>query len=141
MKVVINKTGEVKEVSDGHARNYLIPKGLALPATDEAIKAAEESAALHQANTQKMRETWEAAAESLKKDPVTVHMKANTDGTLFAKVSLSAILTAVQEQRSVVLKTDWLDVPEDLKQTGVVDIVVTFPSGARTTFQLDIQAE
>lgn len=141
MKVVIKKTGEVKEVSDGHARNYLIPKGLAVAATDAAVQAAEEQAATSKQQQAKQREQWANAQKTLSSASITVSAKANDDGTLFAKVPTSAILTAVKEQCSIVLEADWVSMPDDLKHTGEVEVSVAFPTGVTCTFTVHIQAE
>lgn len=141
MKVVIKKTGEIKEVSDGHARNFLIPKGLAVPATEKAVHSAQEAAASAKEEQQKKQAEWGSAVQILEEKPVNVQVKANADGTLFAKVPASAILTAVLEQRSVELQEDWLTMPADLKHTGDMSVAVAFPNGTRATLVVHIQPE
>lgn len=141
MKVIIKKTGEVKTVSDGHARNYLFPNNLAEVATDEAIKKAEKMMAETKAHNAENAAAWEKMAAELSASPVTVKVKANEDGTLFAKVPTSAILTVVKTEHGIELQEQWLTMPNDLKHTGEVAVSVTFPGGKKATFNVHIKGE
>lgn len=141
MKVIIKKTGEVKTVSDGHARNYLFPNKLAEVATEEAIKKAEKMMAEMKAQNAENAAAWEKMAAQVSASPVTVTVKANEDGTLFAKVPASAILTAVKNEQGIDLQEDWLTMPNDLKHTGEATVTVTFPGGKKATLNVHIKAE
>jgi large subunit ribosomal protein L9 len=93
--------GEVKEVKNGFARNYLLPKGLAAPATPnqlQRIKAIEKAA---QANRLKFSEEWGVVAEALNGTTVVVEMRVGPSGRLFGAVTgrhIAAKLTEATER-------------------------------------------
>lgn len=83
----IGKVGEVKEVNDGYARNFLIRRGLGKPASAGAIKESEQlKAAKLEARTLAHAQAV-AVAATLAKTPVTVHGKANNHGKLFSGIT------------------------------------------------------
>jgi len=93
--------GEVKEVKNGFARNYLLPKGLAASATPnqlQRIKAIEKAA---QANRLKFSEEWGVVAEALNGTTVVVEMRVGPSGRLFGAVTgrqIAAKLTEATER-------------------------------------------
>ncbi len=136
MKVIIKKTGQVKEVADGYATNHLFPCGLAVPATKEALAELERSASRKAKASQADASEWKALADKLGGATVTVVASANEDGTLFGAVSESAILKAMQKAGFEV-EESWISLSEPVKQTGKHQVTITFPNS--TTAQLTLQ--
>lgn len=92
------KKGEMHDVSDGYARNFLLPKKLAQPADAQAVvemKARQESQAFHAA--QELKAAQELAAR-VEKITVTLHAKGGTAGRLFGAVTTKEIADAISEQ-------------------------------------------
>jgi large subunit ribosomal protein L9 len=94
MKVLLTQTiertgivGEVIEVSSGFARNYLLPKGLAVQPTDGNIKRLEQARKDYEAKQKAIREQKEKLIETLQGVEVTVVRNANDEGHLFGSVS------------------------------------------------------
>lgn len=108
----IGKKGEKKQVSDGHARNLLIPQGLAVPATDKALMAAKLSAAVKAAKDR--REEKEAKKLRARLDGMTVKIRAKVaeSGTLYAAVGPTQVAAELQ-------KSDIAVVPEMVAMTPV----------------------
>lgn len=141
MKVIITKTGTVKEVSEGYAKNYLLPKGLAVIATKEAVEELTKKQEKEKKEFALQKEQWAQDAANLKKSTISITMKANADGTLFGKVSASAILEAVEKETTLRLKEEWLILPDDLKHVGTYTITVQFPSDIQSRMTIDIISE
>ena len=92
----VAKAGQVKDVADGYARNFLIPRGLAVAATKGALKQAE-----HWAKSQTQREAKErTGAEELKakleSTPLKLTARAGPDGRLFGSVTANDVAQAAQ---------------------------------------------
>ncbi|MFH1426589.1 MAG: 50S ribosomal protein L9 [Candidatus Kerfeldbacteria bacterium] len=140
MKVIMNDTGEVTNVAEGHARNYLLPKKLAVIATDAAIKEAERTQAEKKTKEQATQSELTEAAEKINGQTLSLKAQANEDGTLFGAVQESAIIDLLKEQGHVV-EANWLSIAEPVKKTGKHEITVTFPNGASATFTLSVSNE
>ena len=105
MKVIFNtdvrgqgKKGEMKEVSIGYARNYLLPRGLASEATPDAINAFKLKEKAKAAQIAKDRAKAEEYAKKLGAVQVVVRAKAGGAGKLFGAVTSEAISKALKEQ-------------------------------------------
>ena len=140
MKVIIKKTGELKEVADGHARNYLLPRGLAVPATPEAISQYEAT----QQDRVKMQDSQRAGQSALRDQllslPQTIiTAQANKEGTLFAALHASDINKALAEQHSIVLSEDAITL-EPIKTLGSHSASITLPGQDPVTITITIIA-
>src|SRR5579875_3139876 len=104
MKVLLTQTiertgivGEVIDVSDGFARNYLLPKGLAIQPTDGNIKRLETAKKEYEAKQKALREEKEKLVQTLQGVEVTLIRNANEEGHLFGSVSKRDIAEELQK--------------------------------------------
>jgi large subunit ribosomal protein L9 len=114
----LGKAGEVKEVSDGYARNYLIPRGLATEATKTNLKEIEEKAIRLQ--KQKEREKVEAQALVERLDGKSIRIPARVGGgdKLFGAVTAREISEAISKEFKVKLDKKKVDLGEPIKHLG-----------------------
>ena len=132
MKVVLRtevatlgRRGDICDVADGYAQNYLIPRGLAMRATRGSTREAEVM--------RRRRELADAAvlgqaremAERLAGRSIRIVARAGETGRLFGSVNAGSLAAAIGEQERVVLDPDMLDLPESLKQVGTYTVRVT----------------
>lgn len=125
MKVVLladvkghGKKGEVVEASDGYARNFLFPKGLAKEATKGAlneVKSKNDAKAYHK--EQEILAAKETAAK-LEGCKVTIKSKAGENGKLFGKVTNQNVAEAIKYQLHVVVDKRKVQIPDGIKTTG-----------------------
>ena len=108
MKVIFNvdvrgqgKKGELKEVSDGYARNYLLPRKLASEATTDNINALKLKEKARAAQMAREKAEAEANAKKLGEITVTVRAKAGDKGKLFGSVTSQEISDALKEQHGI----------------------------------------
>ncbi len=94
----LGASGEVKVVSDGYARNFLIPKGLAVEATPKALKDLETQKKSLERKEKEEKEKMEALAEKLKNVQVTLNVRVGEGGKLFGSVTSKDIAKKLQEQ-------------------------------------------
>lgn len=133
------KEGDIVKVSDGYARNKLIPGGLAVEATNQNKKAIEREKA---ANAAKIAEE-KAAAEDLRKKltakPITVKTKVGEAGKIFGSVTSMNIADAIGEQlgENVDKKKIVLDKP--IKEVGIHTIEVKLYSDVNAKIEVKIE--
>jgi large subunit ribosomal protein L9 len=135
----IGKRGEIVTVSSGHARNYLIPNGLAVEATDGAIAQAastKKSRALREAAD---RESAQAIAATLTDTPLTITAKAGATGKLFGSVTASDIAEAVERQFHVVIDRKHITIEAPIRELGTHRAVVSLYADVRATIAVVVQ--
>lgn len=136
----IGKRGEIVTVSSGHARNYLIPNGLAVEATDGAIAQAastKKSRALREAAD---RESAQAIAATLTDTPLTITAKAGATGKLFGSVTASDIAEAVERQFHVVIDRKHITIEAPIRELGTHRAVVSLYADVRAAISVVVQA-
>jgi large subunit ribosomal protein L9 len=90
--------GDVVTVADGYARNFLVPKGLALTATKGALRQADQMRRAREEKERKIREEAAARVERLAADSIYISARAGEGGRLFGSVTKSDVGRAVKEQ-------------------------------------------
>ena len=125
MKVIFNtdvrgqgKKGEMKEVSIGYARNYLIPRGLAAEATPDHINALKLKEKAKAAQAAKEKAQAEENARKLGEVQVIVRAKAGSAGKLFGAVTSDAISKALKEQFDIDIEKNKIVQAEPIKSFG-----------------------
>src|SRR5690348_4784658 len=106
----VAKAGQVKDVADGYARNFLIPKGFAVAATATALKQVAElqaASARHAAEAETAAQELKARLEA---QPVVVEAKAGPQGRLYGSLTTADVTSAVQTQLGATLDRRDLDI-------------------------------
>lgn len=120
----LGKKGDVVDVNDGYARNYVLPKKLGLEANGKNMNDLK----LQKANTEKIaKEQLEAAqafAAEMEKDEVVVSIKAGEGGRTFGSVSTKEIAAAYKEQCGKEIDKKKIQLPEAIKNFGVYEVAV-----------------
>lgn len=114
----LGKRGDIVDVADGHFRNYLLPKGLALKATPGAIQQATKMRRSRDLRDASDREAATTVASTLVPKVITVEAKAGSEGKLFGSVTSADIVAAVEEQTGIVLDRKVVHVDEQIKTVG-----------------------
>jgi large subunit ribosomal protein L9 len=94
----LGSRGDVVKVKDGYARNYLIPSGKALPATEGALKQLEAKVRLDEARLKKDRKRAEEVAERMSGVSCTIRVQADEGDKLYGSVGPRDIAQALEEQ-------------------------------------------
>lgn len=126
----LGENGTAVEVSNGYLRNYLIPRGLAQPATpgalEEAIRRKEQAEKAE-------REALARAAESaslLSKTVLTIHHRAGEDGKLYGAVTAKEIAEAIRDARAIKVDRRKIRLDAPIHQVGTYMIDVEVANGA-----------
>ncbi len=134
------KKGEVKEISDGYARNYLIPKGLAKAATSSNVK--EMAAIEHSEQVRKENELKRAQqlAEKLEKITITIKSKAGENGKLFGAVTSKQIAEALKKEKVTIDKRKIL-LDEPIRALGYTHVLVKLHSEVTANIKVNVSEE
>lgn len=116
--------GDVLDVSDGYARNYLVPKGLALNATAGAVRQAGDMQRARQQRDEREREAAELLARKLSAARLRVKAKAGIDGKLFGSITAVDVATAAEKQANEVLDRRRIHIPDSIRSVGLHEVVV-----------------
>ena len=92
------KKGEIKEVSDGYVRNFLLPRGLVAPASEANLKMLEHQKLSEQRRKEKEKEEAQALAAKLEQTTVVIKAKAGEGGRLFGSVTSKQIAEELEKQ-------------------------------------------
>ncbi len=112
------KKGELKEVSTGYARNYLMPRGLATEATADNLNAFKLKEKAKAAQIAKEKAQAEEYAKKLAGVQVTIRAKAGANGKLFGAVTSQEISDALREQFGMDVEKNKIVQPEPIKSYG-----------------------
>jgi large subunit ribosomal protein L9 len=99
----LGKRGDIVEVSDGHARNFLLPKGHALVASDGAVSQAAAMRRSRDLRDAQDRESAQTIAATLVAKVITIPAKSGTEGKLYGSVTAADVVEAVEQQTKIVL--------------------------------------
>ena len=134
----VGRKGEVVDVADGYARNYLVPQGLALAATSGAVGQAETMRRSRQVRDTKEREGAEATAKRLSGGRVSITARAGDDGRLFGSVTSAMIAEAVEAQLGIDVDRRKLGLDEPLKDLGEHEIPIRLHSDVTAVIHVDV---
>ncbi len=135
----IGRKNQVVTVPDGYAANQLIPKRLAAPATPENLKKVNLATANQEAGIAKADEQLATAKEVLSKEPLSISVKVNDQGHLFAALKPEVVVEALQQKG---LKVDLLNVTIESPIKSVGEHLFTLGhKNGRTSFPINIISE
>lgn len=133
--------GEIKNVADGYARNFLLPRKLAAPANTSTVQQAEARARQLAKEQEKIDEGARAVAATLTKAPIVITARVGEQGRLFGSVTASDIAEALNAQgasgvghRQVVLRTP-------IKDVGTYEVPVNLTRNVNATVSVQVAPE
>src|SRR5262245_593442 len=149
MKVILQKPvdklgnpGDIAEVSDGYARNYLIPRGMAIRAQKGAVKQADVLRKGHIARLSKQKGEFEALASKLiAEGPLRVSARAGEEGKLFGSVTAADIADALAAQSDVQVDRKDVHLDEPIRSVGVHEVRVKLFHEVEPVITVEVIAE
>ena len=121
----LGKKYEIKEVKDGYARNFLIPKGLAKPATEEALKWLETQKEAEAKKAEEELKMVQERATAIDGQEVIIPVKIGEDGQLFESITSQKISEKLKELGFDIKKTQ-IDLLEPIKELGEFPVKIKF---------------
>jgi large subunit ribosomal protein L9 len=120
----IGKAGQVKEVSDGYARNYLILRKLAMPARPQDIKDVEAQIKARARQDAKTEAEMKALAQVLEGKGITIKARAGQQDRLYGSITGADIAAALESQHATVVDKRKIEISEPIHKIGVYDVPI-----------------
>ena len=148
MKVILKqdvsgtgKAGDIVNVSDGFARNMLIPRGLALEATDGNIKTLEKQKEQQEKKAQENKANAEKMAEDLKSKKVVIKAKAGEGGKLFGAITGKDVADAIKAQLGLDFDKKKIDLGNPIKTLGTYSVDIKLYPEVKSSLSVEVEAE
>ncbi len=135
------KRGEIKEVADGYARNFLIKKGLARMASNKAIKDLDlQIKKVKKVSEQELRDSQRFAGQ-LDGVVVEINGKVSGEGTLYAAIGGAKIAKAIKVQHGLDIKSKQIHISEAIKEAGEHTVKIKFGHGLEAELTVSVSEE
>ncbi len=135
------KAGDVVKVSDGYARNMLLPKGYATEATDGNIRNLEKQKAIAAEKKAEEKAAAQELGEKIAKLAVEIKTKAGEGGKIFGSITSKDIADALKEQHNITVDKKKIQLDGTIKQTGEVTVEIKLYPEVSTKLNVKIEAE
>lgn len=135
----IGKKDEMHEVKDGYARNFLFPRGLAIPADSAAVNEVKSKEAALRHHAAEAKAAAEGQAEKLDGQTIVFRAKGGQSGRLFGAVTLKDIAEALAEKGIEVDKRKLSLNVREIKDFGSYEVEAKIAAGVGAKFTLDVQ--
>ena len=132
---------ELVKVRNGYARNFLIPRGLAVEANPSNKKQLEERLKVAKKKEDAMLAQINSVISKLKETPVRVGAKTGTSGKIFGSVTSLQISRAIRDQKGYDIDRKKISINDDIKELGTYKATVDFGNGQSTELDLEVVAE
>lgn len=143
MKVILLKNdsklgsmGSIKTVSDGFARNFLIPNGVALPANKKNVALVAEMKTSKGKTIKDAAKSQTAVVKQLKATTLSFKSKANDTGAFFAKITKDSIAKALQDQ-GLSIKSKKVHLESAISKAGTYNVEVMAPTGEKVSITVE----
>lgn len=147
MKVILlqdvpgtGKKNQVLNVSDGFARNYLLPRKWAVEASEGSVKEIERRHAAQRQREMEERSAAEALAAQLKGKVITLRAKCGEKGRLYGSVTGQEIASALKEQHGVEIDKRKIEVSKAIRTVGEYEVQATVYTGVKAQMKLNVVA-
>lgn len=148
MQVILNKdvkgtgkAGDVVKVSDGYARNMLIPKGLATEATAANIKVLEKKKAIEEEKRAEEKQAAKELKEKLEKLAVVLKTKAGDGGKVFGSITSKDIQEALKAQHDIDVDKKKIQLEAPIKQLGETAVTLKLYPEVQASLKVQVEAE
>jgi large subunit ribosomal protein L9 len=124
----LGKSGEMKDVAEGYARNFLIPRKLAVPAAGGAYRAWQHDIASREEKRKREREEAEVNATRIASTTLTMGVKVGEGGKLYGSITAKDIADALS-RRGIEIDRHKIELPEPLKSLGTYKVAIKVYGG------------
>ena len=135
----IGKKDEIHEVSDGYARNFLFPRGLAAEADATALNIARTKNEAREHHAAEALAAAEELAEKIKDQTVSLKAKGGASGRLFGKVTAKDVAAALSKLVGVEVDKRKVELDRDIKDFGTYNASVKLHAGVAAAFKVKVE--
>jgi len=135
----LGRTGEIKDVADGYARNYLLPKGLAIEATGGELKVLAQERQSEKTKKDRVHQDAEELAKRLGEVTLVFKLKAGDQGKTFGSVTAKEVADALKREAKAEIDKTKIVLREPLRSLGVHKVEVRLVSDVRANVTVAIE--
>jgi len=135
----VAKAGQVKEVADGYARNFLIPRGLAVAASAGALKQVAEIQAVAARHAADEQQGAQNLRQRLEAQPIVIEAKAGSQGRLYGSVTGADVASAIQKQIGASVDRHNLEMPDHIRNIGSYQVSVRLHRAVSATVTVEVR--
>jgi|SRR5205823_11866220 len=135
----VAKAGQVKEVADGYARNFLIPRGLAVAASAGALKQVAEIQAVAARHAADEQQGAQNLRQRLEAQPIVIEAKAGSQGRLYGSVTGADVASAIQKQIGASVDRHNLEMPDHIRNIGSYQVSVRLHRAVTATVTIEVR--
>lgn len=137
----LGKAGEIKDVADGHGRNYLLPRGLAVLATPEALRKAAELKKAAEKREEKAALEAHKLAERIESTELVLKAKVGEQHRLYGSITSADIAEALSQQVGQEIDKRKVLLDEPIKHTGTFEVAVHLGHGIEPKVKVVVEGE
>ncbi len=137
----LGKTGSVRNVADGYARNYLIPRGLAKPATPGAVSEAKNQAAQQAKRAAREHAQAEAFAQEINGIHLTLKARAGETGHLYGSITAADIAEQLEKQTGKEIDKRKIELEEPIREMGEFAVPIRFGGDITAEVKVTVEPE
>lgn len=137
----LGTAGDVVEVKNGYARNFLIPQGFAVAWSNGGQKQVDQIKKARESKVLASREEADALKSKLEKAPVRIAVRAGSGGRLFGSVTRSDIVKAIEAAGIPGVDKRAIEIPGAIKAVGEAEVVIAIHDGVSARVTLQVVAE
>jgi large subunit ribosomal protein L9 len=137
----LGKAGDLKEVSNGYARNYLLPRQVAAGATPSLVANRKQRIAAEQRKLEKQAELNRQQAERLAQVTLTFKARVGSQGRLYGSITSQDIATGLRDAEGITIDRRVIDLPNPIRATGTFMIPVKVAAHLQPTITVNVVGE
>jgi large subunit ribosomal protein L9 len=134
-------SNELVKVKNGYARNYLIPRKLAVEANPSNMKQMEEKVKQQAKKEAKLLAEVNLVIAKIQDGPVKIGAKTGTSGKIFGAVTSLQLARAIREQKGFEIDRKRISISDEVKELGTYKAVIDFGNGKTTELEFEVGAE
>jgi large subunit ribosomal protein L9 len=137
----VARAGDIKNVADGYARNFLLPRKLAAAATTSTMQQAEKRAKQLAKEQEKLDEVAQAVAAKLGRAPVVIAAKVGEQGRLFGSVTATDIAEALNASAGSNLEHRQVALAAPIKEVGTYEVAVSLTRNVKAQVTVEVKSD
>ena len=139
--VGVGRRGDIVDVKSGYARNFLLPSGAGLAASDSMEAQAASMRKSRDLRDAKSREAAEVQRATIEKSTISIAARAGANGRLFGSVTEADVVNAIRSATSISLDRHAIHMAEHLKELGTATVTATIFEGVDATVTVEVIAK
>lgn len=137
----LGKKGEIVNVNDGYARNFILPKKLGLEATSKNLNDLKLQKQNDEKVAQEKLDAAKALAEEIKEKTITVKIQAGVEGKVFGSISSKEIATEAKKQLNMDIDKKKIVIPDAIKSLGTYNVNIKLHKDVTATLTVKVEAK